>query len=306
MQTTARSLILDLLSTLRRGSMPVRALVEAGALLGLEENNVRVSLARLCSSGRVERDERGRYRLGTAVAAIGARLRDWRALDARTGPWNGGWIAVHSARLGRGPLRRRRERALDLLGFRELEPGLALRPDNLRGGLPPVREQLVALATDERSKDCALGRVFGLRGLDRESETAARALWDTDALTREAREAVGRLAESEGRLPTLTSEAAMVESFRVGGAVLRQLMRHPLLPAEILDPAPLKALVRAMRHYDRIGRDHWARFLARHDVPHRALPLDAQAAHFGFEPLRSAVEPLSATSAPPTVETPRP
>jgi hypothetical protein len=87
----------------------------------------------------------------------------------------------------------------------------------------------------------------------------------------------------------------MVESFRVGGEVLRQLMRHPLLPAEILDPAPLETLVRAMRHYDRIGRGHWARFLARHDVPHRALPLDARAAHFGFEP-------FSATSVPTAVE----
>ena len=55
MQTTARSLILDLLSTLRRGTMPVRALVEAGALLGIEENNIRVSLARFYASGRIER-----------------------------------------------------------------------------------------------------------------------------------------------------------------------------------------------------------------------------------------------------------
>ena len=57
MHPTARSLILDLLSTLRRGTMPVRALVEAGALLGIEENNIRVSLARLYASHRIERDE---------------------------------------------------------------------------------------------------------------------------------------------------------------------------------------------------------------------------------------------------------
>ena len=50
-----KSLILDLLATLREGSMPVRALVSAGALFGVGENNVRVSLARLYASGRVER-----------------------------------------------------------------------------------------------------------------------------------------------------------------------------------------------------------------------------------------------------------
>ena len=108
-QPTARSLVLDLLSTLRRGTMPVRALVEAGALLGIEENNIRVSLARLYASGRIERDERGRYRLGPAVAAISGRLRSWRDLGQRQRAWRGDWVAVHCARLGRGPARRRRE-----------------------------------------------------------------------------------------------------------------------------------------------------------------------------------------------------
>ena len=89
MQTTARSLILDLLSTLRRGTMPVRALVEAGALLGIEENNIRVSVTRLDASGRIERDERGRYRLGPAVAALSGQLRSWRDLNDRTRRWRG-------------------------------------------------------------------------------------------------------------------------------------------------------------------------------------------------------------------------
>ena len=35
MKPTAKSLVLDLLSTLQRGTMPVRALVDAGALFGL-------------------------------------------------------------------------------------------------------------------------------------------------------------------------------------------------------------------------------------------------------------------------------
>ena len=67
MRPTARSFILDLLSTLRSGSMPVAALVEAGGLFGIAENNVRVALTRMRSSGQVERDARGRYRLGAAA-----------------------------------------------------------------------------------------------------------------------------------------------------------------------------------------------------------------------------------------------
>ncbi len=275
-QPTARSLVLDLLSTLRRGTMPVRALVEAGALLGIEENNVRVSLARLYASGRIERDERGRYRLGPAVAAISGRLRSWRELGQRQRAWRGDWLAVHCARLGRGPARRRRERALELLGFRELETGFSLRPDNLRGGLSAAREQLVSLATGVDATDTALGRVFLVRDLDPASDLEARSLWDAAALADDCRTSLGDLRESEARLSQLSDEEAMVESFLVGGRVLRQLMRHPLLPPEILDPAPLAELLEAMKRYDAVGRDAWARFLSRHDVPHRALPLDSR------------------------------
>lgn len=275
-QPTARSLVLDLLSTLRRGTMPVRALIEAGALLGIEENNVRVSLARLYAAGRIERDERGRYRLGPAVAAISGRLRSWRDLGQRQRAWRGDWLAVHCARLGRGPARRRRERALELLGFREFETGFSLRPNNLRGGLDAVREQLVSLATGVDATDTALGRVFLVRDFDPASDFAARSLWDAAALADDCRDSLTDLRESEARLPHLSDEEAMIESFLVGGRILRQLVRHPLLPPEILDPEPLAALLAAMKRYDALGRDAWARFLSRHDVPHRALPLDSR------------------------------
>lgn len=295
MQPTARSLILDLLSTLRKGSMSVSALVEAGALLGIEENNVRVSLARLYASGRVERDERGRYRLGRAVAAMSERLRSWRDLDARTDTWAGDWVAVHRAKLGRGPARRRCEKAFALLGFRELEPGLAVRPNNLTGGVAAVREQLVALAlgpvseanrSPESGREAGssavgrglLGRVFATSEFDPTSDLEARSLWDASALAEEAREEVRSLQSSIERFPALSEQETMSETFLVGGRVLRFLTCHPLLPPEILSPEPLTDLLEQMREYDRLGRDAWAGFLGRHDVPHRALPLDSRSA----------------------------
>ena len=70
MRPTAKSLILDLLSTLRRGSMPVRALVAAGSFFGIEENALRVALTRLLARGLVERDERGQYRAGSRAGAL--------------------------------------------------------------------------------------------------------------------------------------------------------------------------------------------------------------------------------------------
>jgi hypothetical protein len=55
----------------------------------------------------------------------------------------------------------------------------------------------------------------------------------------------------------LSREAAMSESFRLGGAALRQIVLDPLLPAPIVDVEARRQLVSAMRHYDRVGRRYW-------------------------------------------------
>jgi phenylacetic acid degradation operon negative regulatory protein len=274
MAPSPRSLILDLLSTLRRGAMPVRALVEAGALFGLEPNSVRVALARLLAAGRVERDERGRYRLAPATAAVAAAVAGWRRLPERLRPWEGGWVGV-AGRAAQRTARRGRpdpgEQALELLGFRQLAPGLALRPDNLVGGVDAVRAALASLGLPA-------GRpVFAVGELDAASEACARGLWDVPALLAGYRGLRRALERSEARLPRLSRERAMVESFQVGGEAIRRLARDPLLPAPIVPAREREALVATMRRYDALGRACWAPFLAEHGVPHRHAPVDLRA-----------------------------
>jgi phenylacetic acid degradation operon negative regulatory protein len=273
---TAKSLVLELLSTLRRGSMPVRALVAAGALFGIAENSIRVALARLYAAGSVERDERGRYRLGRGSEAVRGQVGSWRRLEERRRPWSGGWVGLHRPS---GGADRERARALRWLGFAALEPELALRPDNLEGGVAGVRERLAALGQG------AGALVFGLRELDPTTELRARRLWDADALARACTESRRELEQSRARLAGLSLEEAMVETFLLGGRVLRQLVLDPLLPEEIAPAAPRRDLLDAMVEYDRLGRACWAPFLERFDVPHRHTP-----ANLASE-LRSALQP---------------
>ena len=95
MTPSAKSLILDLLSTLPpRRPVPVGALVRAGAMFDLGENRLRVALARLRSRGLVESDERGLYRLGAAAHAVSRQVRSWRTLEETVCPWDGSWVAV--------------------------------------------------------------------------------------------------------------------------------------------------------------------------------------------------------------------
>jgi phenylacetic acid degradation operon negative regulatory protein len=267
-----RSLILDLLSTLRRGSFPVGALVAAGGFFGLEEGAVRVALARLLEAGRVERAGRGRYRLGAEAAAVRGRAFAWRRAGERTRPWDGGWVGVA------GPVgddrsgRERAERALRLVGFRELVRGLRVRPDNLAGGVSAVRDTLQGLGLPSPTP------VVRLDDLDAATALRARGLWDAQALRRRWRTLRASLERSERRLPRLAAPAARVESFLVGGRALREVALDPLLPEAIVPAGEREALVSAMRRYDRIGRACWAPFLEEHGVLSPHAPTDTRGA----------------------------
>ncbi len=267
-----KSLILDLLSTLpgaAGNSMPVRALVEAGAIFGLAENSLRVALARLLDKGRVERDERGRYRMGAVVVPLGNEIRGWRHLEARLGPWSGGWIGVHGVTTpGRREARARSEQSLRFLGFRLLVDGFSVRPDNLVGGVGAVRDRLSRLGLAPGSL------VVGVSDLDPSSDARARRLWDPALLAAAQRAGCSELAESRARLASASSEQAMAETFLVGGKMIRLLVLDPLLPEEIAPIAAREALAEAMVAYDDFGRACWADFMARHGAPHRRTPVD--------------------------------
>lgn len=268
---TARQLVLDLLSTLPRGAMPVRALVASGALFAIRENAVRVALARLLADGRIERDERGAYRLGPRARAVSRQVASWRTLDARLRPWDGGWIGVHTgAARGAGRTRMRRaRRALDWLGFRELRPGLALRPDNLADGVGGARERLTALGLDPDAP------VFAVRELDAATDHAARRLWPAARLVAGYRTTRRALERSERRLAALPEARAMVESFQLGGDAIRRLALDPLLPDALLPSTERAQLLTVMRRYDRAGRACWAGFLGSFGVvPAPGAPAD--------------------------------
>jgi phenylacetic acid degradation operon negative regulatory protein len=270
---TAKSLVLDLLGTLRAGSaMPIAALVEVGELFGIGGNAVRVAVARLTASGRVVRDERGRYRMGERALAVGRHVRSWRDLANRTRPWRGDWVGVHTAPAARAE-HRHRDRALRLLGFARLRPGLWVRPDNLAERIATVRDDLRALGLPGDDL------VVGLRGLDPLTEERARRLWNADALRRGYRRSLADLDASGARLPELPFEDAMVESFVVGGRVIRELVLDPLLPDEICPGDERRALVERLRGYDRAGRLIWAGLLQRWDVPSLRAPVDVRVDH---------------------------
>jgi len=256
MNPNPRNLILNLLLGVSNEPLSARFAVASCALFGIRENSTRVALVRLAASGLVEAAGRGTYRLGPSAAPLAADVATWRGVGRRLIDWDGSWIVVHSGPLGRSDRAalRARDRAFGLLGLRELDRGLYLRPDNLAGGVAAARERLFKLGLEPEAA------VFVARCLDTHREQRARALWDCAALDSGYRETRHRLEEWLVRADTLEPEVAARESFLLGNDAIRQLIFDPLLPSPLVDADARHRFIDAVIRFDVAGQSIWKRF----------------------------------------------
>ncbi len=255
---TARHLILKLLVALETETLDASDAIRACALFGISDNNARVALTRLVNTSLIETAGRGTYRLGAEGRALGEDVSAWRITEQRVRPWDGTWVAVLIAGLGRSDRTalRERERALALVGMRQLEEGLYVRPDNLVGGVAHTRERLYGLGVETSAP------VFTVRDLDARLESKARGLWKGKELAKGYRESKRLLEKSSTHLDTLPVELAAKEAYLLGDQAIRQLVFDPFLPEPLVTVADRIAFGNAVRRYDEDGRSIWQRFLA--------------------------------------------
>jgi phenylacetic acid degradation operon negative regulatory protein len=252
---TAKRMLLQLLSAAAPAEASASVLVQAAALFHLSETNVRVTLARLVAAGTLELTGRGMYRLGEEAQALTRQVTSWRELEKLVRKWDGAWACVHLGGLGRTDRAalRRRERALRLLGFRTLGPGLEVRPDNVEGGVTALRERLVELGLEEPAI------VLRASELDAWTDARARGLWDGKKLTTGYRQTRERIDRWLVAAQDLAPEVAAREAFVFGGEVLRQILFDPRLPEPLVDVAERRAMVEAAKRLDTSGRRLWHR-----------------------------------------------
>jgi phenylacetic acid degradation operon negative regulatory protein len=257
MASTAKRIVLELMSASPDHEGSSAALVACGELLGISENNVRVTLARLLAAGTLETSSRGTYRI--AASAITRHVSAWRELEKLVRRWDGGWACVQLQPLTDRAAARNRARALKLLGFRSLARGLDVRPDNLAGGVPALRERLVELGRDRDAL------VYRATDLDAATEQRARALWDSERLTASYVHTTERI---ERWLANVEDEprAAAREAFFFGGDVLRKIIFDPRLPEPLVDVAARKTMLDAAARLDTYGRRLWSRLYGQEEL----------------------------------------
>lgn len=269
-----RQLILKLLLAADDGELSARDAVAGCALFGIRENSVRVALVRLAGAGLIEAAGRGSYRLGPNGTGLAADVATWPTAEQRVREWQGSWVAVYVGNLGRSDrvALRARDRALALLGLRELDRGLFVRPDNLAGGVEGVRQRLHKLGLEEEAA------VFLASELDAVREKRARALWDGKALTRRYRQSRQQLEKWLARAPGLEPDVAARESFLLGSEAIRQVVFDPLLPEPLVDSKERRAFVATVLDFDRAGRDIWRHFSMQASLPDATAP-QSRSAH---------------------------
>jgi phenylacetic acid degradation operon negative regulatory protein len=214
-----------------------------------------VAIARLVADGRLESDERGSYRLAPAATVLHAHVEEWRRGEARMRAWRGDWLAV-ALPIGTARAARRSSLGtLTRLGLREGLPGLWVRPDNLRQPLESTLERARALGLEDGAE------LFRARDFSAPTtKRFASELWSTRELQRSYASALRNLERSVEQLDGMPRDAALVQTYLLGGEAIRVLATDPLLPEEIMPGATREALTTAMLRYDAIGHALWRDF----------------------------------------------
>lgn len=251
MKLNARHLILDLLLASDHHQVSVREAITACGIFAISENSVRVALVRLSADGLVQAAGRGHYRLGPQALDLAGDVATWRSAEQRLRPWHGDWMTVFTANLGRTnrTALKRRERALTMLGFRELEQGLHVRPNNLESGPEAVLKRLHTLGLEPEARFC-LSQQWS-------DEAALTSLWDTTRLNADYRYWQQSLETWMQNAQELDAETAARESFLLGGQAIRHVVFDPLLPDSFIDSQARLAFVASVRRFDKVGHQIW-------------------------------------------------
>lgn len=253
MKITPRKIILDVLMAGNGLPLTSREAVSACLLFGIGEVSTRVALTRLLSEKLTETVGRGIYKLGPNALELADDVAKWRATDQAVRVWHGDYVTVYGHALGRTDRTAlvRRERALRLLGFRELEKGLYIRPNNIGTSLASLIHRLQHLGLEPDALVCVSSQ------FDASTEQRIQALWDGSTLNQTYQTLSQQLQDWIQQADRLPLDIAAKESLIMGSAAIRQVVFDPLLPAPMVDVLERERFFKVVRQFDKVGKEIW-------------------------------------------------
>lgn len=254
-QYSARKLLLSLVTEAAE-PLSSQTLVRIGSLFGISANNVRVSLNRLVNEELLQLSDRGVYVLGPSAGSFAEAQERWRYLETEVVPWQGTWLALYVAHLGRRDRKqlRKRERATRFWGFKEWQPGLLVRPENLIQPAELLRQNLGKLGLEAEAV-----LISGSTLLQKQSPDSA--LWEVNELNVRYRALTDEMLSWLEGYQSLPLKQAALECFLVGDRVLRAIAFDPRLPDQMVDTLARSQMIDTMKTYDDIGNEIWHKLI---------------------------------------------
>lgn len=257
-----RLLIMRLLTVADNHTLNISEAILAGTVFGITENSIRVTMVRLVQAELAEAIAPATYRLGPKAQKLGDDVASWHTSNTKTMKSDGSWIAVATGSLPRSDRKilRARDRALSLLGFRQLDKGLYIRPNNLQGGINGVRKRLLNLGLGKEAI------IFKADDFDDQRQKKALALWSDMQLVTHYKEMSAQLNEWLANKDNLSADTALREVFMLGDAAIRSVIFDPLLPAPLVDETARQQCFDTVRRFNDEGRRLWLAFFAANTV----------------------------------------
>ena len=251
-----RLLLLRLLTVADNHILNISEAILAGSVFDMTENSIRVTMARLTQAELAEAVAPATYRLGSKAQKLGDDVASWHTFDRKTIESDGSWIAAATSGLPRSDRKilRARDRALSLLGFRELDKALYIRPNNLQVGIEGVRKRLLNLGLGEEVI------IFKACDFDNQRQKKALSLWSDMQLAKHYEEMSYKLNHWLAHKDDLSADMALREVFMLGDAGIRSVIFDPLLPAPLVDEAARKQYFNTVQRFNDEGRRLWLAF----------------------------------------------
>lgn len=257
-----RQLVIDLFLGAASTQLTIKQILVGAQIFAITDNGVRVAVTRLMSEGMLESHDRGIYQL-TAQAKHWARLMLNRKQGIKqTKNWQGQYLAVFTGHLGRvdRTALKKRERALFQYGFKVLELGIYIRPDNLTDSMLRLFAELKDLGLEQDAKMCIISE------FDSQTLEIIPELWDGNKLNRQYLYYIDKIGTWLKHYDSLDLQDAAYEAFYLGRESISLLMKDPLLPTPFVDEQLRQKFADVVQQLDKIGLSIWQKIYDQHDT----------------------------------------
>ncbi|MFW1762476.1 PaaX family transcriptional regulator C-terminal domain-containing protein [Acinetobacter calcoaceticus] len=249
----ARHLIIDLFLSSAYPQLTIKQILIAGKLFNMSDNGIRVATTRLLNEGMIESVERGIYQLSPSTKEWAKIILNRKNGIKQTKEWQQHYLAVFTGTLGRidRTALKKRERALRQFGFKELETGIYIRPDNLAYSFEKTCEELVLAGLEIEAKICVIQQ------FDSKSLQLIASLWDTQQLELNYKNYSQDIQKWLLKYEKLPLNDAAAQALLLGRETITLLMNDPLLPSPFVNEHARNQFAQNVQQLDSIGQKLW-------------------------------------------------